>query len=256
MENAQSNVVVKVHRSDEELDQLRAFWVQNQAHPNSDPDHFLLVCRLLPEVTGHCVFSVWQGDVCKCLVAGRIAHLAIQPALGYFKLPSVRVRTMTVIYAGVIGRLDRPAADALVKSVNQLVAGQIVDLATFSGLQEGSALIEAVRCGGRGTLGAARPRWVEHWEMRMGAQPGFLVRSMRSKHRSWVNKKAAEFEKAFAGRSVMSGKRWQWRKQKAGASSCGYLELVYLPRLQLAFPLLILINRLCSCILISPSLPL
>src|ERR1017187_3792743 len=91
---AEHAVSVRIHRSAVEVEELRPFWLKEQSHPNSDLEHFLLVCRLRTEVISPCVLSLWQDGSCRCLLAGRIEHLAIQPRVGYLQMPLMRRRAL------------------------------------------------------------------------------------------------------------------------------------------------------------------
>lgn len=220
--STQQSLTIKVHRSESAVEELREFWTKTQIHPNSDIDHFLLVCRLRPDVIDCCVYSIWQDGSCVCVVAGRIGHLEIQPRIGYFKLPCVRGRMLAIIHEGIIGKLDDSGAALLTDEINQLLSDRVVDLASFSGLTEGSPLLALLGSAGKGALDAANPHWTEHWELRLGSQPGFLVQAMKSKHRSWIRKKETEFEKAHTGRIAW---RWSLQIDDVGAF-CQRMEIV------------------------------
>lgn len=202
---AERAVSVKIHRSETEVEQLRSFWIEKQRHPNSDLDHFLLICRLRTEVIGPCVLSLWQNGSCCCVLAGRLEHLAVQPRVGYFKMPRIRGRALSLIYEGAIGQLGPFEADLMSARIKQFLADRDVDVAVFSGLAEGSPMFASIRAMGRRVLGVANPRWAEHRELALQSRPGFLVQAMKSKHRSWARKKTREFESAFAGRIG-----WRW----------------------------------------------
>ena len=79
---------VKMHRSEAEIEELRPFWIAGQRHPNSDFEHFLLVCRVLPGVIFPVVMSVWGAGSCRALLAGRLEHIRLQPRLGYSEAPA------------------------------------------------------------------------------------------------------------------------------------------------------------------------
>jgi hypothetical protein len=213
---------VKVHQSENEVEELRAFWTETQKHPNSDLDHFLLVCRLRPEVIGCFVFSLWQQGSCVAVVAGRIGYLELQPRIGYLKLPCVRGRMLTIIHEGVLGQLCSSGASAVVVRIKQLLSDRVVDMASFNGLMEGSPLLDSIRGIGGCTLGAINPHWAEHRELKLASQPGFLVQAMKSKHRSWIRKKTTDLERAAKGKIA-----WRWHDRIGDVVSlCHQMEAV------------------------------
>lgn len=54
-------------------------WEKLQYHPNSDFEHYLLVCRLRKKVVFPWALSIWEGRGCKAIVAGRIEDTVVRP---------------------------------------------------------------------------------------------------------------------------------------------------------------------------------
>jgi hypothetical protein len=211
---------VRVYRSDSELQEVREFWSSSQAHPNSDHEHFLLVCGLRPNVTGPCVIAVWDEGKCRCLVVGRRERTTIQPTLGYARLPGVSVTAITVIHAGVIGTLEAPAAAAVASQVDELLRQGYADVAIVNSLPEEAPLWQALSA--RRSRYARRLGWSTHRELILQHEPGFLLRSMRSKHRSWVKRKERELDAAFPGKVS-----WLWYRDASDVSGlCAKMEMV------------------------------
>ncbi|MCE9614628.1 MAG: GNAT family N-acetyltransferase [Lentisphaerae bacterium] len=204
----EQGLAIRVHGTAAETEELRAFWSRVQKHPNSDLDHFLLVCRLRPEVVGVCVLSVWDHGDCVCVVAGRISHLEIQPRIGYFKAPCVRARMLSIVHEGVLGEMDGPRAVLVVGRIREFLSDGTIDIASFNGLKEDAPLLVALGASSGETLGVSKPQWNDHWELTLPSQAGFLLQAMKSKHRTWFRKKSTELEKASNGQVV-----WQWHSR-------------------------------------------
>ncbi len=196
-----SGLDVKVHEAPFQLEELRSFWLQEQLHPNSSLDHFLLICNLRPEVISPCVISVWQNGLCRGLLVGRIERSIIQPRVGYFKFPSCHGRKLAFVHEGLIGRIGAVEAELIIDLVRGYLRAGLMDLATFSSIREESTLLETILA----TAPVHKPRWATHWELTMAAEPGFLSRAMKSKHRSWVRRKERELEEMYPGRVA-----WRW----------------------------------------------
>lgn len=213
---------VKLHQSQSELEDVRSFWLGNQHHPNSDFDHFLLVCGLRSEVVSPCVFSLWQDGSCRSIVAGRIILVPVQPQIGYLKLPSVRCRMFSLVYEGVIGGLDPRGAVLVMERIKRLLADRVVDMVTCGGIKEDSALFSPLQAmGGAGGRNVKR-NWAVHWELTLNSEPGFLVAAMKSKHRSWIRRKERDLEMACPGKIV-----WRWHHSGDDAAAlCRKMEAV------------------------------
>lgn len=209
---------IRVHRTQEEIEAIRPFWVRQQSRPNSDIDHYLLVCRLRPQVISPYVISVWDGSDCRAVIAGRLERAHVRPSIGYLRLPGIAVRQVSVLYDGVIGVLTQSEANLVLAEIAAAGTRGEVDLIVFSSLPE-QALFWNTTLKGR----SRQPElWSEHWHLRLPGEPGFLLRSMKSKHRSWAKRKATEFEAAFAGRH-----RWIWTKTIDDVGTlCRQLETV------------------------------
>lgn len=200
-----ADLTVRDHRSEAEVEELRAFWSRAQHHPNSDLDHFLSACRLIPEVISPWVLSLWQAGACQAVLSGRLERARFQPRLGYLKLPAISGRSLTFIHQGAVGEVGEEEADILVKRAKNLLLQGIADVVVFNLVREGSPLLKSIATEPGSSLGAVSPSWSEHWELKLQDEPGFLVKAMRSKHRSWIRRKEREFETAFSGRV-----HWRW----------------------------------------------
>lgn len=200
-----TDLKARIHRTAAEIEELRPFWTAQQQHPNSDLERFLLVCDLLPEVIAPCAISVWQGGFCRAVLVGRIEHANFQPRLGYLKLPRLRGRRLSIIHQGVIGQLGSLDVELIINKIKQLLADRVVDMAAFNSISEDSPLVTWMAAQPSDTLGIINPRWLSHWELSLQKETGFLMKTMKSKHRSLFLNKAQSFEAAYPRRIT-----WHW----------------------------------------------
>lgn len=193
-----------LHRGLEELGGLRSFWLGAQAHPNSDHDHFLLVCRERPEVIEPRAISVWEGGRCVCILVGRLEYAKLPLRIGYLRLPSVSARMVTVVYGGILGTLSDDGARLVLLKIGEMLGAESIDAVCLRLLPEGSSLWDAMKERPRDMV-CVGPRWVTHWDLALEAAPGFLLRGMRSKHRSWIKRKERDLNAAFGDKA-----KWTW----------------------------------------------
>lgn len=197
---------VKIYRSKDELEQIRAFWVANEHHPNSSFHHFLLVCELRKEVISPLVVAVWERGSVTGLIAGRLESSSIIARVGYARLIKIQARVLTVINAGVIGKMDWESAKATCKKLEAMLSDGLADLVSYSLVREEHPLRLVLAQSKLRTLGCRNPAWSRHWELKLAPERGFLLKAMRSKHRSWINRKEKELESRFTGQV-----RWVWQ---------------------------------------------
>ena len=201
-------VTVKTHLGLNAVCAIRHEWEKLQYHPNSDLDHCLLVCRLRSEVLHPWALSVWNGDNCRAIVAGRLERNHFRPRLGYANLPGVPTTVLTIMHEGILGELDDEASQAVIGALFQTLQHRQADVVNMHALPESfTGLWDALRARSGQTLGVASPAWATHRTMTLSKEPGFLLKSMRSKHRSWVKRKERELSEAFP-----NDLKWSWHK--------------------------------------------
>jgi len=200
--------MVKIHRGYEKIDEIRNVWERLQKHPNTDFDHYLLVCKLRDEVIHPWVLSVWDGDACRAIIAGRLERIRLRPRIGYARLPGVATIVLTLIHEGVLGELDEGSATSVVEALTGMVRHGEADMVSIHSLPERLSGFWNALARQRGLgLGARQPAWTVHRALTLEAEPDFLIRKMRSKHRSWVKRKERELEQKFHGEF-----RWIWHR--------------------------------------------
>lgn len=184
---------------------LRIYWEGYQNHPNNDFDHYQLVCRLRQNfVSPHVSFTECDGVITSILVA-RIENTQFSPAIGYFHPIRIPTKILTVLYHGLIGNTDEENSQLLVRHIWSFLSSGQVDMVIFHNLSEHSPLMEAID----GMLPRRHRenivRWSKHWSMTLPEQPGFLLKKLRAKHRSWITGRQKKLESAYPGKLS-----WQW----------------------------------------------
>lgn len=199
---------LKLHVGKDKIMALEEPWRSLQHHPNSDFEHFLLVCSLRSEVVAPLAFSFWKGDRCVGIVCGRIENISLGPTIGYLKLPSFKTKCLTIIHKGILGEIDEEGAYALMNSIKRVLQEYDLDLATFHHLPERFEFIWKALRHERFTMGAKNPKWTIHRALTLESKPGFLLNRMSSKHRSWVRRKEREINESFSGKVS-----WKWHNK-------------------------------------------
>lgn len=194
------------------------FWMKMQWHPNADYEHYRLVCDLRNGVEPF-VLGVWHEDVCVALLVGRRESVRLSRSIGYVSLPGIRATAITIIYAGLLGALDRGAASAIVAELRSRLKDGSGDILIINLLREDEALWSVLPR--RRFLGRQPSYWAIHWELSLRSTPGFLLKEMRSKHRYWLKRKQKDLEAAFPGRV-----RWLWNVGSDLSELCEKLESV------------------------------
>jgi len=144
-------------------------------------------------VVSPCVFSIWQNGYCRGLVVGRIEIKIIQPKFGYFKLPGLRIRRLIIIHEGIIGDLTLNDAKLIIDCIKRLLSDKKVDMVEFNSISIDSPLIHGFHSIDPSQLKNFNELdFSRHWELTLKSSTGFLLQSMKSKHRSWIKKKSSQ----------------------------------------------------------------
>jgi len=184
---------------------VRPRWEDWQKHPNSDLDHFKLICQLRQEVVHPHVTVVERDGQPLFFLVGRLERSGFSPSIGYFKPFRIPAKVLTVIYQGLLGPEDDEIAETLVRHLWSLLSSGEADAVAFHNLPEHSPLMRALLFHGPRWFCEKSPAWSNHWTMELPEEPGALLNKARSKHRSWIRKKQRDLEAAFPGKVSL---RW------------------------------------------------
>ena len=187
---------IKLYSSAAELEEVREFWTNNQENPNSDFEHFLLVCQMRTNVLNPCIISLSQAAQCRCLVVARRERVQVQASIGYLRISGIWATAITVVRGGVIGTLDLFGAAQVVGELDRLLRQGYADLVTVNFIREGEPLWQALSARPAGLL-AQHTGSMNHRGLSLQPETGFLLKGMRSKHRYWIKRKERSSRKRF-----------------------------------------------------------
>jgi hypothetical protein len=202
-------MLIRTIKSLEELESIRGKWEEWQNCPNNDFDHYQLVCRMRHDsVSPHVEIVERDGDISAILIA-RLENTVFSPSIGYFKPLRVRTKSLTVLYQGLLGGIDvaedQEIYQLMVHHLRSFLVSRQADMVSFHLLPENSPLLKALD-------NYLSPLYLEknaqstpHWMMIIPEKPGFILKKMRAKHRSWINSRRKKLELAYPGNVV-----WKW----------------------------------------------
>jgi hypothetical protein len=196
----QSPYSIQVFRSDEEILTLRHLWEQWAVEPTSDIDQFLLVCRIRDNVRNPHVIVVSGAEGPVAILAARLENGKIASSLGYFASVQFSVRNLSVVYGGLLGRIDDKVAAALMKSLSGTLETREADVVTLYYLPPDSPLLAAAMRQVSYLWRDSNPSLNPHWQLMLQDKSEEHREKIRAKHRSLVSRKTQKLEQAFPGR--------------------------------------------------------
>lgn len=214
------NTTLRTYATLPELAQVRDFWRDEQHHPNSDYEHFRLVCESRPEVLGPWVIGLLQQDRPKVLVVGRRERSVLRTSIAYARLPGIRSTTISFVYNGIIGTPDAVDGHRIATEIERLLRQGEADVVVLNLLRQDSALWDSL--GALRLRATRRVKWATHRSLRLAPTKGFILQNMRSKHRSWIKRKERDLERAHPALS------WSWHAPTSGEvpALCARIEQV------------------------------
>lgn len=94
---------VSIAKSLSEVETLREIWESLQRHPNSDIDFYKTVIEFGEGIQRPHAILIRRDDGHAAIVAGRIESLRLPFRFGYKRITEILVRSLTVVYGGVLG---------------------------------------------------------------------------------------------------------------------------------------------------------
>jgi CelD/BcsL family acetyltransferase involved in cellulose biosynthesis len=132
---------VRVARNEDEVEAMRPQWEELQGHElTSDIDFFLTYVRNAPGLIRPHVVLVERDGAPLALVVGRVEQSRVPARLGYKTLFNPEMRTLTIVYGGVLGAGDNGHTGLVLDSLRGSIVPGELELVRVRGLTPGSAL--------------------------------------------------------------------------------------------------------------------
>jgi hypothetical protein len=116
---------IHVARSVEQVEEIRCFWEKMQQHPHADIDFYLALLAARREILRpHVILLALNGRVISLLI-GRIENIPFACKIGYKIVAQPPVRSLTIVYGGILGDPSRAScAVLLAELMNTLARGE------------------------------------------------------------------------------------------------------------------------------------
>jgi Acetyltransferase (GNAT) domain len=172
---------------------------------DADPEFLHVISSVRPEVISPYTATLTDGDdqgSPAAMAVGRLETYALPCRIGYQRLPSPRLRTITIVDGGMIGDLDGGRAERLVRDLVAAVDRGDAEALAFHKLRIGSPAHDAVLCVGarlprrRIRVDVPRSRWLLELPDTLAGYRSSRSRSTRESLKRYEKK----FERDFAGR--------------------------------------------------------
>jgi CelD/BcsL family acetyltransferase involved in cellulose biosynthesis len=132
---------VTVARSLEELDALRSGWEQLQGDSvSTEPDYFTEIVRNDPAVLRPHVVLLEQSSEPVAMAVARLERVPLPCRIGYATVWAPVVRSLSVAYEGLLGKVDGDAGELLLATLRSALSADEADVVVFRRLRTTSPL--------------------------------------------------------------------------------------------------------------------
>lgn len=190
-----------VSRGFEEVASIRPRW-ESLDGPSitTDFDYFHAVLDSEPNMHEPLVLTVLGGDEPSAMLICRVEEAALALKLGYRTLYEPRVRSLTVVYRGYLGRVDEETARTLVRELKRILGENDFDTVIFRRLDVEHPLFGAAQ-GEPGFLARQHhARVALCWERSLPSSFGDFLGSLSKSTRTGIKRYSNKLERDFAGR--------------------------------------------------------
>lgn len=200
VDNSGNEFEIKVARSIEEVEEMRAIWEGLQHHPNADIDFYLTIIGSRKEVLRPHVILHSSKSGSNAMVIGRVEEKALDFKIGYKTIYSPKVRLLTIVYGGLLGDMVSPVGDILISELTSVLKKWECDLIYLSNLDVDSFIYR---------LSKSKPGFLSrdrvskpntHWKVEIPSNIEVFLAKIKSKHRYWLRRISKILESEFPNR--------------------------------------------------------
>jgi hypothetical protein len=200
---------VIVARSFDEIEEIRPVWEQmlrNEPYPtpNADIDSYLSVNEAGGDDVQPCVLLLEYEGCPEAMIIGRVGENQLKLRLGYKSLFKPKLRTLSVVYGGILGQPEGYYCSLLIDSLLDMLRSRQFDVVYFNHLRADTAFYEAVRNIPGFSIRGSLSKVEDHWRMSTPESMGQFYQSMSRKHRGNLRRAVRKFEEAYPERNELA----------------------------------------------------
>jgi hypothetical protein len=187
-----------------EVESLRPVWEKLQreeTYPvlNADIDRYLSVLQASEGEVHPLIVLLEQNGHARAMIIGREEKHTLPVRIGYKTFFKLRLRCLTVVYGGVLGKPDEQVSVLLVEAIMRLLRQEDVDIAYFSHLRVDSLFYQQIRRLPSFLCRNHFPVIEPHWRMEVPENVDTFFLNLSKKHRANLKRTIRNFEDQYKG---------------------------------------------------------
>lgn len=134
---------ITTYKSLEEIEAIRPVWEEMQCDesfpvPNTDINRYITVIKTLGDEVQPYIILLRQNNRPVAMTIGRSEKYQLKLKLGYKTLLSPKLRCLTVVYGGILGRPEEEVCSLLIGELMKVLRRREVDMVYFNHLRTDS----------------------------------------------------------------------------------------------------------------------
>jgi hypothetical protein len=131
---------VTIHRSVEEIENLRASWENLQHHPNSDISIYLDSLSSRKNILQPYIITIGENGKTNTILIGRIEEKKIYFTFGYKSIYGPKLKYLAFNYGGLLGQFNKEDSIIIIKTILKSLKQKEADVVFFNHLSNDSDL--------------------------------------------------------------------------------------------------------------------
>ena len=142
MSNPKTRFTVTTVLNIQQLDELRETWSKFKPHPNAEFQHYKMVLTTRPNILSPYILIISERGECIGMLIGRIEIIKPKLSVGYFNIPLLPLKTITVVYGGLLGCYSDESAIAIIEAIRSDMSKNNIDHLYFNCVKIDSPIVD------------------------------------------------------------------------------------------------------------------
>lgn len=186
----------------EEIQSIRPIWrtlqeAESFSVINSDIDRYLSILNASEDHSSPLILLFRENDQPRAMIVGRLENHAVPIQIGYRTVWNPKLRCFTVIYGGILGRLEKGISTLIIREILKVIQQTHIELVYFNHLKHDSDFIHVIRTIPSFLLRSHFSKSESHWRMRIPKTMEEFYASCSRKHRQHLRQYQRKLEATF-----------------------------------------------------------
>lgn len=176
--------LIEIFNDIEKIEKVRPIWEKMQGHPNSDIDFYLSIIKARKDEWQPYIILLSNKQQPKTMLIGRMEDRQIEIKIGYKVLLKRELRSLTIIYGGILGDNSLEASKILLSELMRTLEKNKIDIVYFNHISVEEPIYQLAKYSPKFYSRDFFPEHSSHWKSSLlGSYEKFYeARSKNTRH--------------------------------------------------------------------------